>query len=115
MIKMGFHTNCVALMMRCVSSIKYSVKINGQPCGNIAPTRGLRQGNPLSPLLFLICAEGLSALLKKVGEQGTLRGVVACTRVPKISHLFFADDSLVFFLSIHKGGMFYVNDNLGKI
>ena len=64
------------------------MKING-PCGNITPTRGLRQGNPLSPLLFLVCSEGLSALIKKVGEQGTLRGVAACTCGPKISHLFF--------------------------
>ena len=43
----------------------------------------------LSPLLFLVCSEGLSALLKKAGEQGTLKGVAACTSGPKISHLFF--------------------------
>ena len=64
------------------------MKING-PCGNITPTRGLRQGNALLPLSFLICSEGLSALLKKAGEQGTLKGVAACTSGPKISHLFF--------------------------
>ena len=64
------------------------MKING-PCGNITPTRGLRQGNPLSPLLFLVCSEGLSALIKKAGEQGTLRGVAACTCGAEISHLFF--------------------------
>ena len=51
----------------------------------------------LSPLLFLVCSEGLSALLKKAGEQGTLKGVAACTSGPKISHLFFfVDDGLIF-------------------
>lgn len=59
-------------------------------------TRGLRQGNPLSPYLFLICVEGLSTLLRKLTELGTLKGVSTCARRPDISHLFFVNDSLIF-------------------
>ena len=65
MAKLGFHENWIRLVMRCVSSVTYAVRINGKPCGQITPTRGLRQGDPLSPYLFLICAEGLFALLHK--------------------------------------------------
>ena len=48
-------------MMQCISS----VRINGKPIDNIIPSRGLRQGDPLTPYLFLIYAEGLFALIKK--------------------------------------------------
>ena len=57
-------------MMKCVTSVTYSVKINGKPRGHIMPSRGLCQGDPLSPYLFLMCAEGLSALIKSVVANG---------------------------------------------
>ena len=96
MYKMGFHDSLVKLMMRCVNTVTYSIKINGRPWGHITPFRGLRQGDPLSPFLFLFCAEGLSALIRKSVKFGLLSGVAACPRGPKISHFFFADDSLIF-------------------
>ena len=83
-------------MKQCIITVTYSLKINGVPSGSIIPTRGLRQGDPLSPYLFLICAEGLSTLIKKSVENGVLHGVAACKRGPSISHLFFADDNLIF-------------------
>ena len=82
--------------MRCVSSVTSAVCINGKPCGQIIPTQGLRQGDPLSPYLFLIYVEGLSALLHKVVQRKDLRGVEASARGLRISHLFFSNDSLIF-------------------
>ena len=70
--------------------------VNGRRCGNIVPTRGLRQSDPISPFLFLLCAEGLSCLLRKAEYEGSIQGVVAARYGPKVSHLFFADDSLLF-------------------
>ena len=65
LLKLGFHRRWVKLIMECVSSTSYSVLVNGTPHGYIKPSRGLRQGDPMSPYLFLICAEGLSTLLRK--------------------------------------------------
>ncbi|KAK3210856.1 hypothetical protein Dsin_015562 [Dipteronia sinensis] len=63
--KLGFSSRWTGLLMRCVSSVTYSILINGEVSGNITPTRGLRQGDPLSLFLLLICAEGLTSLIQK--------------------------------------------------
>lgn len=68
-------------------------KVTGYP----KPKRGIRQGDPLSPFLFLLCSEGLSAPapLRK-GEDRSFKGVKICRGSPLVSHLFFADDTLLF-------------------
>ena len=96
MEKLGFHSRWRGLMMQCISSVTYAIRINGKPSGQIFPSRGLRQGDSLSPYLFLICAEGLSALIKKASVDGLLGGISLCRRGPSLSRLFFADDSLIF-------------------
>lgn len=64
---------------------------------SITPSRGIRQGDPLSPYIFVICAQGLSSLLKGHASHGSIKGLKMASRGPVITHLFFADDSLVFF------------------
>ena len=96
MKKLGFSEKLVTLIMSCLTSVSYAVLLNGQPVGNIKPTRGLRQGNPLSPYLFLLCAMGLQGLLKKAETNGDIRGVSICKNGPRVSHLFFVDDSVLF-------------------
>ena len=74
MKRMGFGAKIVAVIMRCISTPSFSVVINGRVGGKIIPKRGLLQGCPLSPYLFLICAEGLSALIRGQERLGLLRG-----------------------------------------
>ena len=82
--------------MECISSVSYAVNVNGEKKGFIKPSRGLRQGDPLSPFLFLICAEGFSALLNQAVKQGRLTDLQLSSGGPSLCHLFFADDSLIF-------------------
>lgn len=76
--------------MQCISLVTYAIRINGKLSEPFTLLQGLRQGDPLSPYLFLLCAEGLSALIKNAVSEGNMEGG------PSISHLFFADDSIIF-------------------
>jgi hypothetical protein len=83
--------------MLCVETLDYSIIVNGHMVGPVVPGRGLRQGDPLSPYLFIICAEGLSALIRQAENRGELHGIKICRKAPIISHLLFADDCFLFF------------------
>jgi hypothetical protein len=69
MHKMDFLEEWIKLIMSCVSSVSYAILVNGQPSGNIKPIRGIRQRDHLSPYLFLLCTEALSALLTRVEKK----------------------------------------------
>ena len=74
----------------------YSILVNGEPKGHIVPTRAIHKGDPLSSYLFLLCSEGLNSLIEHALVGKHIEGVSLCRNGPKISHIFFVDDSLLF-------------------
>ena len=90
MLKMGFHESWVKLIMECITTVTYSILVNGEPKGLIT------QGDPISPYLFLLCAEGLNAIFQRATANGEIQGFSIYRNGPKLTHLFFADDYLLF-------------------
>ena len=95
--KMGFHSRWIHWMSMCIESVDYFVLVNGEQVGPIILGRGLRQGDPLSPYLFIICVEGLSSLIRDAETRGVLTSTRICRRAPPVSHLLFAEDYFLFF------------------
>lgn len=93
----GFCDKWIGWIMRCVSTVSYEINFNGSTIGPIYPKRGLFQGDPLSPYLFLFCVEGFSNLLDRAEEERKINGCKIAPTAPVVSHLLFADDSFLFF------------------
>lgn len=79
-----------------VSTITLSYLVNGAPRGFLKPKRGIRQGDPLSPYLFVFCGEVLSRLYNRAQEKGNLFGIKVAQGCPRINHLLFANDTNFF-------------------
>ncbi|KAG2666985.1 hypothetical protein I3760_15G091300 [Carya illinoinensis] len=96
MESLGFDKKLISLIIQCVRIVSFFVLVNGSPKGSIIPSRGLRQGDLLSPYLFLLCTEDLISLLKRnVGREG-VDGIRICRGAPRINHLLFVNDSVIF-------------------
>lgn len=96
LLKFGFSAKWVDLVMCCVSSVEYSIMAWVEEIGPIRSHRGLRQGDPVSPYLFIMVAKALSALIRDHEMKGFFHGVRIVKRAPTITHLLFAYDSYTF-------------------
>ncbi|KAL2903953.1 hypothetical protein RDABS01_002663 [Bienertia sinuspersici] len=97
LVNMNFPAVWVGWLMECVSTVRYAILVNGSPTPEFSPTAGLRQGDPLSPYLFILCMEALSRRMEKLQRENSLRGIAVTRNSERISHLFFADDALFSF------------------
>eukprot|EP00253_Pinus_taeda_P023423 PITA_23423 len=91
----GFANAWIRWISNLISSTFFSILINGIPTSTFRPSRGIRQGDPLSPFLFIIMAEGLGRCIKNAILSRNLKGI-SLHQAPTISHQQFVDDNMIF-------------------
>lgn len=99
MRRMGFGEKWIGWIQWCISTASFAVLVNGSPTNFFPASRGLRQGDPLSPLLFILVMEVLSRMLAKATHAGLISGFSvgrANSALLQVSYLLFADDTIIF-------------------
>ena len=94
--RLGFSAIWVNWIMQCISTVSYSFLINDTAREMVVPDRGIRQGDPLSPYIFILCGEVLSGLCCRAQNSGDLTGIRVARHCPRLTHLLFADDTMFF-------------------
>ena len=102
LVAMNFSPRWIGWVMECVSTVQFTLLVNGSITQTFKPSKGLRQGDPISPYLFLLCANVLSIPLLKVEHNKAIQGIKEGRNGCTFTHLFFADDSLLFFKKDNK-------------
>ncbi|XP_074344601.1 uncharacterized protein LOC141683748 [Apium graveolens] len=97
LVKFGFQPLWINRIMACVTTVSYSFLHNGEVFGSITPQRGIRQGDPISPYLYILCAEGLTSIINRNESVGLIHGATKARGAPSITYLLFADDCYLFF------------------
>lgn len=92
----GFDANWDRNVMGCVETSRLALLWNNQQQDWIYPKRGVRQGDAISPYLFVMCVDRLSHLVKKLVDEGRWKGIRLSRTGPLLTHLFFADDLVLF-------------------
>ncbi|GMJ08752.1 hypothetical protein HRI_004544400 [Hibiscus trionum] len=96
LVDIGILVHLRHLIMSCVSSVSTQIFWNGSPTTSFRPSRGIRQGDPLSPYLFILCMERLTQSIQREVDQGSWKAFRFKRKGSLISHLFFADDLILF-------------------
>ena len=93
---LGFSPKWLQLVEQCISTASFSILLDGSPFGMFISSRGLRQGDPLSPFLFILGSEALSRLIVRAENHGFINGIKISRDSPRISYLLFVDDLMFF-------------------
>lgn len=99
--KTGFSQPWINIIMQCVSTVTYSILINGAPTVSFRPSQGIRQGDPLSSYLFILCVNILSCMLLDMEGKGLVQGIELRKGEIPITRMFFVD-SILIFMKINK-------------
>ncbi|KAL1200003.1 putative mitochondrial protein [Cardamine amara subsp. amara] len=103
-IRLGFDRKWIEWIMTCITSVSYSVLLNGRAHGFIKSERGIRQSDPLFPFIFILCVEALLHTMNKAEQEGRISGITLSRGCPMVQQLLFADDSLFMCRATFKEG-----------
>eukprot|EP00253_Pinus_taeda_P004744 PITA_04744 len=103
----GFDHNWVRWVMALVTTSSFSILVNGSPSKIFTPSRGLRQGDPLSPFLFILMMEGLGRAIKSTKEEGKIQGLKLFGNRQDLTHQQFVDDTMLLGIPIVKEAQAY--------
>ncbi|KAF7802526.1 reverse transcriptase [Senna tora] len=95
--EMEFPDHWISILMQCITTPTLRIMVNGEPTEYFSPQCGLRQGDPLSPYLFILGFNVLSCALSNLQEAGIVKGIKVARQAPAVNHLLYADDSIMFF------------------
>lgn len=120
MRKFGFADLQISLVTRCVTLVTYSVLVNDQSGGSFTPSRGIHQGDLIFPYFYLICAKGLSTIIKEAQTTGCITRVKVARRSWPLTHLQWMIVSFVVELPSWNGRKFkiywsYFRQRLAKV
>ena len=101
LIRANLPTNLIDIIMSCISTVSTSILFNGEALDPIYPSRGIRQGDPPSPYLFILCMEFLGQLIEEKCNAKLWQPMKASCGGPAFSHLFFANDLVLFAKADH--------------
>lgn len=97
--QMDFGERWVAWIKFCISTVRFSILVNGEPVSSFSSGRGIRQGDPLSPFLFILVIEGFDSLIRIATQNRWIRGFQTSENngdIQEIFHLLYADDTVIF-------------------
>nr|DAD35521.1 TPA_asm: hypothetical protein HUJ06_006161 [Nelumbo nucifera] len=94
--KLGINSHWQGLIQSCISSVEFAFKINGTQRGKVKPCRGIRQGDPLPPYIFILAVQALSLIIQDSVQNGRLHPLRFKRSGMSISHMFYTDDCLLF-------------------
>jgi len=100
LLDIGFAQNWVQLIMQCVQTPRLSILWNGQQLSHFLPERGIRQGDAMSPAIFVLCMEKLSQAISHSVSTGLWKGIKFAQDSPILSHLCFADDLVLYMIAL---------------
>eukprot|EP00253_Pinus_taeda_P008550 PITA_08550 len=91
----GFCRQWISWVLALIRSSRFSILVNGAPSEPFSPSRGIRQGDPLSPFLFVILMEGLSRIIAKKRADAVIKGLQPIRTLPATTHQQFVDDTML--------------------
>ena len=96
LLQFGFHENWVQLVMQCDQTVQFAISINGSVTSHFLPKKGIRQGDPISPYLFILLVESLSRKITMEHQWANIKGIRITRHYPPITHSQFADDIVLY-------------------